>query len=90
MTEQPLAVSADDLHEAAWEGAVARAARGETVAVVAGGNHVADVVSSGELERLRETIDVLSDAEAIRALADAEPAVVGREAIRALVADRSE
>ncbi|MHB1488674.1 MAG: hypothetical protein ACYCS7_06950 [Acidimicrobiales bacterium] len=43
------------------------------------GEHVADLVSSGELDRLRETIEVLSDADAVQALADAEPVVVGRD-----------
>jgi antitoxin (DNA-binding transcriptional repressor) of toxin-antitoxin stability system len=88
-------VSADDLHAAreqaaSWDDAVARAARGETVAVIAHGEHVADVVPSGELDRLRETIEVLSDSDAVRALADAEPVVVGRDAIRSLVAKRDE
>jgi len=45
-----------------------RAERGETVAVLAHGRHVADVVPSGEIERLRETIDVLSDNELLREL----------------------
>ena len=38
-----------------------RAEGGETVAVVAHGRHVADVVPSEKIERLRETIEVLSD-----------------------------
>lgn len=70
--------------------AIARAARGETVAVIAGGKHVADLVSSAELRRLRETIEVLSDSDAVRALADIEEVLVGREAIRSLVAERGE
>ncbi|WP_190814897.1 hypothetical protein [Saccharopolyspora pogona] len=44
------------------------AEHGETVPVIAHGEHVADVVPSGELDRLRETIEVLSDAEAIQDL----------------------
>ena len=47
-----------------------RAERGESVAVIAHGDHVADVVPSGELDRLRETIEVLSDAELVRELRD--------------------
>lgn len=54
------------------------------------GKHVANVVPSGEIERLRETIEVLSDTEAVRALAGAEVAVVGRDAIQSLVAKRRE
>ncbi|MDT0349730.1 hypothetical protein [Pseudonocardia charpentierae] len=71
MSEQPVSVSADDLHApseqaAAWEQAVRRAEGGETVAVLARGRHVADVVPSGEIERLRETIEVLSDNDLLR------------------------
>jgi hypothetical protein len=86
MSEQPTSVSADGLES--WNDAVRRAEHGEVVAVIAHGKHVADVVPSGELERLRETIDVLSDSDAVRALADTEPAVIGTDAVRQLVADR--
>ena len=66
-------MTTDGLHAASeqarsWEQAVERAERGETVAVLAHGRHVADVVPSGEIERLRETIDVLSDNELLREL----------------------
>jgi len=95
MSDQAAEVSADERHAASkqtasWDDAIARAARGETVAVIAGGKHVADVVSSAELTRLRETIEVLSDSDAVRALADIEEVLVGREAIRSLVAERGE
>lgn len=49
-----------------WEQAVRRAEGGETVAVLAHGRHVADVVPSGEIARLRETIEVLSDHDLLR------------------------
>ena len=73
MSEQPASVSADDLHAASeqaatWEQAVRRAEGGETVAVLAHGRHVADVVPSGEIERLRETIEVLSDTDLLHDL----------------------
>ncbi|MCP3801359.1 hypothetical protein NLX83_19030 [Allokutzneria sp. A3M-2-11 16] len=99
MSEQHTSVSADALHTlhaaseqaARWEDAVRRAENGETVAVIAHGEHVADVVPSGELERLRETIEVLSDSDAMRDLAEArstEPDLVGVDAIRAELAAR--
>jgi PHD/YefM family antitoxin component YafN of YafNO toxin-antitoxin module len=47
---------------------VRRAEQGETVAVIAHGEHVADVVRSGELDRLREMIVVLSDSELMHEL----------------------
>ena len=93
VSDQPASVSADELHAAGrqaavWEEAVRRAEHGETVAVIAHGEHVADVVPSGELARLRETIEVLADTDAVRALVDTEPVVHGRDAIRAMVAER--
>ncbi len=94
MGEQPVSVSADDLAAATrqaqvWQDAVHRAERGEVVPVIAHGEHVADVVPSGELDRLRETIEVLSDHELVRALADREPVVRGRAAIDDLVEQRT-
>lgn len=91
---EPASLSVDDLHAATeqasmWEQAVRRVEHGETVAVIAHGEHVADVVPSGELDRLRETIEVLSDPDAMRDLADTEPVVHGIDAIRALVAERA-
>lgn len=96
MSEEAVPLSVDALHEqaATWDEAVTRAERGEVVPVIAHGAHVADVVPSGELERLRETIEVLSDPETMSALAEAEQSiaegdvVVGREAIRALLDER--
>ena len=84
-----MSVSAEELHTPSWNDAVRRAERGEIVAVIAHGEHVADVVPSGELDRLRETLEVLSDPEAMRAIADDEPVVHGIDAIRALIADRT-
>ncbi len=86
MGERPVSVSTDGFES--WNDAVRRAAHGESVAVIAHGRHVADVVPSGELDRLRETIEVLSDPDAVQALADTEPVVFGRDAIRALIAER--
>ncbi|MEV5539205.1 hypothetical protein AB0L13_20295 [Saccharopolyspora shandongensis] len=66
MSEQPVSVSADGL--ASWNEAVQRAERGESVPVIAHGEHVADVVPSGEIDRLRETIEVLADSDLVRDL----------------------
>jgi len=59
-------VRAED--QPAWAEIVRRAERGESVAVIAHGDHFADIVPSGELDRLRETIEVLSDPELVRQL----------------------
>lgn len=59
-------VRAED--QPSWGDIVRHAERGETVPVIAHGNHVADVVLSGELASLRETVSVLSDSELVRDL----------------------
>lgn len=53
-----------------WAEVVRRAERGESISVIAHGEHVADIVPSGELDRLRETIELLSDTELVRDLRD--------------------
>jgi antitoxin (DNA-binding transcriptional repressor) of toxin-antitoxin stability system len=68
MSEPAATVRAED--EPSWAEVVRHAERGESVSVIAHGDHVADVVPSGELERLRETIEVLSDTELVRDLQD--------------------
>jgi antitoxin (DNA-binding transcriptional repressor) of toxin-antitoxin stability system len=66
MSEAAATVRAED--EPSWAEIVRRAEHGESVSVIAHGDHVADVVPSGELNRLRETIEVLSDTELVRDL----------------------
>ncbi len=66
MGEQPVSVITDEV--VSWNEAVQRAEHGESVPVIAHGEHVADVVPSGELGRLREIIAVLSDSDAMRDL----------------------
>lgn len=51
-----------------WAEVVRHAERGESISVIAHGEHVADIVPSGELDRLRETIELLSDTELVRDL----------------------
>ena len=50
-----------------------QAGHGGPVSVIAHGDHVAGVVPSGELDRLRETIEVLSGTELLRDLRRASP-----------------
>jgi antitoxin (DNA-binding transcriptional repressor) of toxin-antitoxin stability system len=66
MSEPVATVRAED--EPSWAEVVRHAEHGESVSVIAHGNHVADIVPSGELARLRETIEVLSDTELVRDL----------------------
>ncbi|MGH3828270.1 MAG: hypothetical protein ACRDQX_14040 [Pseudonocardiaceae bacterium] len=68
MSEQQVSVIADE--SPAWSDVVRHAEHGDTVAVIANGAHVADIVPSGELDRLRETIEVLSDSDLVRELTE--------------------
>ena len=68
MSEPGFVVRAEE--QPAWADAVRRAEHGESVPVIAHGDHVADIVPSGELDRLRETIEVLSDTGLVRDLRD--------------------
>jgi antitoxin (DNA-binding transcriptional repressor) of toxin-antitoxin stability system len=91
MSDPGFSVRAED--EPAWAEIVRRAEHGESVSVIAHGDHVADIVPSGELDRLRETIEVLSDTEVVRdlrkGLADARAGrVVAAEQLAADLAAR--
>ena len=66
MSEPVATIRAED--EPSWAEVIRHAEHGESVSVIAHGDHVADVVPSGELERLRETIEILSDTELVRDL----------------------
>jgi hypothetical protein len=61
MSEPVATVRAED--EPSWAEVLRHAEHGESVSVIANGNHGADIVPSGELDRLRETIEVLSDTD---------------------------
>ena len=66
MSEPAITVNAED--QPSWTDVVLHAEHGESISVMAHGEHVADIVPSGELDRLRETIDVLTDTELVRDL----------------------
>jgi antitoxin (DNA-binding transcriptional repressor) of toxin-antitoxin stability system len=66
VSEPEFTVQAED--QPSWAEIVRHAEHGESVSVIAHGDHVAEIVPSGELDRLRETIEVLSDSELVRDL----------------------
>jgi antitoxin (DNA-binding transcriptional repressor) of toxin-antitoxin stability system len=66
VSEPAITVNAED--QPSWNEVVRHAEHGESVSVMAHGEHVADIVPSGELDRLRETIEVLTDTELVRDL----------------------
>ncbi|MBA0124681.1 hypothetical protein H0B56_03910 [Haloechinothrix sp. YIM 98757] len=68
MSENETTIRTED--QPSWAEVVRQTEQGETVAVIAGGEHVADVVPSQELDRLRETVEILSDTDLVRDLRD--------------------
>lgn len=66
MSQPEFTVRAED--QPSWAEIVRHAEQGESISVIAHGEHVADIIPSGELDRLRETIEVLSDTELVREL----------------------
>lgn len=66
MSEPAITVHAED--QPSWNEVVRHTEPGESVSVMAHGEHVADIVPSGELDRLHETIEVLTDTELVRDL----------------------
>jgi antitoxin (DNA-binding transcriptional repressor) of toxin-antitoxin stability system len=66
MSQAEFTVRAEE--QPSWAEIVRHAEQGESVSVIAHGDHVADIIPSGELDRLRETIEVLSDTELVREL----------------------
>jgi hypothetical protein len=67
---------------------------GRVVHLIRGDRNVADIVPDGLLEELEETIEVLADTEAVRALVEAREAAArgdvtrGADAVRALLDER--
>src|ERR1700761_8382666 len=68
VSEPVVSVRAED--QPSWDDVVRHAEHGDQVAIIAQGRDVADVVPSGELDRLHETIAVLSDTDLVRDLRD--------------------
>jgi hypothetical protein len=84
-------------HPERWDEAVASAARGQVITVTAGDKRLAAVVPADQSDlvaRLRETIDVLSDSDAVRAIVESRASIArgegirGRDAIRGLLDGR--
>jgi hypothetical protein len=78
-----------------WGDALRSVTRGRVVHLVRGDHeHVADIVPDGAIEELGETVEVLADSEAVRALIEAREAasrgdvVRGVDAVRALLDER--
>jgi hypothetical protein len=91
VSEPGFTVRAED--QPSWAEIVRHPEHGESVSVIAHGGHLADIVPSGELDPLRETIEVLSDTglvwELSEGLADARAGrVVPAEQVAADLAAR--
>ena len=97
MSEPAYEMTLEDLADSPhlWGEALRSVARGRVVHLVRGDHeHVADLVPDGALEELEETVEVLADSEAVRALIEAREAaargdvVRGVDAVRALLDER--
>jgi hypothetical protein len=66
VSELEFIVRAED--QPSWTEIVRHAEHGESVLVIALDDHVADIVPSGELDRLRQTTEVLSDTDLVHGL----------------------
>lgn len=99
MSEAAREIPLEELHAhpERWDEAVASAARGQVVTVTGGGKRLAAVVPADQpdlVARLRETIDVLSDTEAVQAIVDSRTSIArgeglrGKDAIRGLLNGR--
>lgn len=77
---------------AVWASIAERVARGESVPFIARGQRIGDIVPSGELDRLRDTIEVLSDPGALKDLLDdsEDDQLEGADAVRELMARRAQ
>jgi hypothetical protein len=78
-----------------WSNALGSVARGRVVRLVRGDHEpVASIVPDGFIDELEETVEVLADSDAVRALVEAREAaargdvVRGDKAIRALLDER--
>ncbi|MEV4354072.1 hypothetical protein [Nonomuraea sp. NPDC049625] len=99
MSEAAQEIPLEELHAhpERWDEAVASAARGQVVTVTGEGKRLAAVVPADQpdlVARLRETIDVLSDSEAVQAIVDSRASIArgeglrGKDAIRGLLDGR--
>lgn len=99
MSEAAREIPLEELHAhpERWDEAVASASKGQVVTVTGDGKRLAAVVPADQPElitRLRETIDVLSDTDAVQALIESRASIAngeglrGRDAIRGLLDGR--
>jgi antitoxin YefM len=85
MTLEELADSPD-----LWGEALRSVARGRVVHLVRGDHeHVADLAPEGALEELEETVEVLADSDAVRALIEAREAAARGDVVRGVDAVRA-
>ncbi len=78
----------------AWSKARKSIENGDVVALTADGKRIAEIVPMGLVDELEETVEILSDNEAVQALLDARRSieegdvVQGVDAVRALLDQR--
>ncbi|MET8159215.1 type II toxin-antitoxin system prevent-host-death family antitoxin [Sphaerisporangium sp. NPDC005289] len=93
MSEAAHEVPIEELHAhpERWEETVASAAGGQVIAITGRGKRVAAVVPADQIalvDRLKETIEVLSDNEAVQAITESRRSIPAGEGIRGVDAIR--
>ncbi|MEV0620913.1 hypothetical protein AB0I81_46840 [Nonomuraea sp. NPDC050404] len=99
MSEAAQEIPLEELHAhpERWDEAVALAARGQVITVTGEGRRLAAVVPADQpdlVARLRETIEVLSDSDALHAIVESRASIArgegprGEDAIRSLLDGR--
>ena len=72
----------------AWDRARQSIENGEVVALTADGKRIAEIVPMGLVDELEETVEILSDNEAVQALLDARRSVEEGDVVRGVDAVR--
>ncbi|GAA3444101.1 hypothetical protein Pve01_55560 [Planomonospora venezuelensis] len=94
MSEAAYEIPLEDLHAhpERWGEAVESAVQGKVITLTGRGKRLAAVVPAEQLdlvERLQETIDVLSDTEAVQAIVESRTSIAAGEGVRGVEAVRA-
>ncbi|WP_449060459.1 type II toxin-antitoxin system prevent-host-death family antitoxin [Planomonospora algeriensis] len=94
MGEAAYEIPLEDLHAhpERWDEAVGSAVHGKVITLTGRGERLAAVVPAEQIdlvERLQETIDVLSDTEAVQAIMESRRSITAGEGVRGVEAVRA-
>ncbi|MEU9835488.1 hypothetical protein AB0D67_28470 [Streptosporangium sp. NPDC048047] len=94
MGEAAYEIPLEDLHAhpERWDDAIESAVQGRVIALTGRGERLAAVVPADQIDlvdRLRETIEVLSDTEAVQAIVESRASIAAGEGVRGADAIRA-